>query len=138
MEKCTYCVQRISAARIQAQEQGRAIKDGEVVTACQQACPTQAITFGNLNDPDSAVAERQGEPAQLHAAGRAQHPAAHLLSRRDPAGVRTSRRRREGAMAASHPTSLVGAGVTYQSVTADITAVPLGRSGPRLVDRLRR
>ncbi|MBL8659292.1 MAG: TAT-variant-translocated molybdopterin oxidoreductase [Rhodospirillales bacterium] len=62
MEKCTYCVQRISAARIEAQKQGRAIRDGEVVTACQSACPTQAIVFGNQADPDSAVSRRQQSP----------------------------------------------------------------------------
>ncbi|REJ88227.1 MAG: 4Fe-4S dicluster domain-containing protein [Planctomycetota bacterium] len=57
MEKCTYCVQRISAARIQSQLEGRPIADGEVVTACQSACPAQAITFGNVNDPDSRVSK---------------------------------------------------------------------------------
>lgn len=55
MEKCTYCVQRISHARIQAQKEGRSIQDGEVVTACQATCPTNAIVFGDLNDPDSQV-----------------------------------------------------------------------------------
>ena len=57
MEKCTYCVQRISGARINAKEQGRRIKDGEVVTACQAACPAQAIHFGDLNDKDSKIAK---------------------------------------------------------------------------------
>jgi len=64
MEKCTYCVQRISRARIQAKTEGRKIQDGEVVTACQSACPTRAIAFGDLNDPDSAVAALQGHPLQ--------------------------------------------------------------------------
>jgi molybdopterin-containing oxidoreductase family iron-sulfur binding subunit len=62
MEKCTYCVQRISAARITAKLEGRDIADGEVVTACQGACPTQAIVFGNLNDPQSQVAQRKASP----------------------------------------------------------------------------
>ena len=55
MEKCTYCTQRISSARIQAANEGRRIRDGEVVTACQSACPSEAIVFGDLNDPTSAV-----------------------------------------------------------------------------------
>jgi molybdopterin-containing oxidoreductase family iron-sulfur binding subunit len=55
MEKCTYCVQRISAARIAAKKEDRAVRDGEVVTACQAACPTQAIGFGDMSDPGTAV-----------------------------------------------------------------------------------
>ncbi|HUL75042.1 MAG TPA: TAT-variant-translocated molybdopterin oxidoreductase [Vicinamibacterales bacterium] len=58
MEKCTYCVQRIDHARIDAKTEGRPIRDGEVQTACQQACPAEAITFGNLNDPDSEIVKR--------------------------------------------------------------------------------
>jgi molybdopterin-containing oxidoreductase family iron-sulfur binding subunit len=57
MEKCTYCVQRISQARVAAKLDDREIRDGEVVTACQGACPTEAIVFGNLNDPNSRVAK---------------------------------------------------------------------------------
>ncbi len=56
MEKCTYCVQRIEYAKIEADKEGRAIRDGEIVTACQQACPTDAIVFGNKNDKGSRVA----------------------------------------------------------------------------------
>jgi len=55
MEKCSYCVQRINGAKIEADKENRAIRDGEVVTACQQACPTNAIIFGNINDRGSKV-----------------------------------------------------------------------------------
>jgi Fe-S-cluster-containing dehydrogenase component len=59
MEKCTYCTQRIEAAHVAADKENRALRTDEVVTACQQACPTSAIVFGDLNDPNSAVAKRR-------------------------------------------------------------------------------
>jgi molybdopterin-containing oxidoreductase family iron-sulfur binding subunit len=62
MEKCTYCVQRISEARITAKLEGRDVRDGDVVTACQAACPTKAIVFGDINDPESQVAQRKASP----------------------------------------------------------------------------
>jgi molybdopterin-containing oxidoreductase family iron-sulfur binding subunit len=62
MEKCNYCLQRITTARIAADREGRALRDGEVVTACQAACPTRAIVFGDLNVPDSAVNRRKALP----------------------------------------------------------------------------
>jgi len=61
MEKCTYCVQRLNAARITAEKENRSIRDGEVVTACQAACPTQAIVFGDINDAKSRVAQLKAD-----------------------------------------------------------------------------
>ncbi len=59
MEKCSYCLQRIQEAKIESDKTNRAIKDGEILTACQQTCPTDAIVFGNMNDPNSRVAKRK-------------------------------------------------------------------------------
>jgi len=75
MEKCTFCVQRVQAARQVAKDEGRPIADGEIVTACQQACPSQAIQFGNLRDANSTVAKKGGDPK------RAYH-ALHMLNTR--------------------------------------------------------
>lgn len=62
MEKCTYCVQRIQAAKIEAEKENRLVRDGEIVTACQQVCPTGAIVFGDINNADSRVAKLKKEP----------------------------------------------------------------------------
>jgi molybdopterin-containing oxidoreductase family iron-sulfur binding subunit len=59
MEKCTFCTQRIERVKIQAKNERRPIKDGEIVPACAQACPAEAITFGDLNDESSAVRRQQ-------------------------------------------------------------------------------
>jgi MoCo/4Fe-4S cofactor protein with predicted Tat translocation signal len=61
MEKCTYCVQRINSVRIESEKQNRPIRDGEIVTACEAACPTEAIVFGNANDPNSRVAKLKAQ-----------------------------------------------------------------------------
>jgi molybdopterin-containing oxidoreductase family iron-sulfur binding subunit len=62
MEKCTYCVQRINHGRIQAKKEDRPIRDGEVVPACAQSCPAEAIVFGDVNDPASRVAALKRDP----------------------------------------------------------------------------
>ncbi len=78
MEKCTYCVQRIVERTASSPSRRTApLRDGEVVTACQAACPTRAIVFGDLNDKTSARREGEGQPAELRPPGRAQHAAAH-------------------------------------------------------------
>jgi len=61
MEKCTYCVQRINNVRIESEKQNRPIRDGEIVTACESACPSEAIVFGNANDPNSKVAKLKAQ-----------------------------------------------------------------------------
>jgi molybdopterin-containing oxidoreductase family iron-sulfur binding subunit len=88
MEKCTYCVQRIEGTKIKAKNDSLAgkrdseiVRDGEVLTACQQACPTQAITFGNLNNREAAVSKLHQSPRaysvleELNTRPRSQHMA---------------------------------------------------------------
>ena len=62
MEKCTYCIQRIDDARVTAERQNRRIRDGEITPACSQACPTQALVFGDMRDPKCRVAQLFKQP----------------------------------------------------------------------------
>jgi molybdopterin-containing oxidoreductase family iron-sulfur binding subunit len=61
MEKCSMCVQRIEEARALSRREGRTLADGDILTACQQSCPAQALTFGDSNDPKSALSSRRGD-----------------------------------------------------------------------------
>ena len=62
MEKCTFCVQRIQEKKLQAKLENRQLADNEIKTACMQACPSEAIVFGNLNDKNSRVSKLFGSP----------------------------------------------------------------------------
>ena len=66
MEKCTFCVQRIRGKQNTASIENRALADGEIQTACQQTCPAHAITFGDLNDPNSQVSQQAGSELGYH------------------------------------------------------------------------
>jgi molybdopterin-containing oxidoreductase family iron-sulfur binding subunit len=66
MEKCTMCIQRIIGGKDHAKDQKRPVRDGDILTACQQTCPTQAITFGNLKDDKSAVSGLVHSPRAYH------------------------------------------------------------------------
>ena len=82
MEKCTFCVQRIRGAQNQARLEDRNVRDGEIVTACAQACPSEAIVFGDLNDRNSQVFKLAGNPRGYHVlAGLNTKPAVTYLAR---------------------------------------------------------
>jgi len=86
MEKCTYCVQRIERTRINARVEKRPIHEAELVTACAQACPTSAITFGTLSDPNSRVSRLQRDARAyklLHELG-TRPRTSHLVRIRNP------------------------------------------------------
>ena len=153
MEKCTYCVQRINQARVAAKLEDREIRDGDVVTACQAACPTDAIVFGNINDPNSAVSRRKASPlnypllAELNTRPRTtylavvRNPNAELP---DEFGIGCGRRalgmeQRESRAAATasaeaallaRTPAVIAPGHTFDSVTDTISHVVLTKRTP--------
>jgi MoCo/4Fe-4S cofactor protein with predicted Tat translocation signal len=88
MEKCTFCIQRIEAVRIPATNERRPIRDGEITPACAQTCPAEAITFGNLNDPESRIsALRESQRSYAVLTELNVKPRTHYMARlRNPAG----------------------------------------------------
>ncbi|MDX5403974.1 MAG: 4Fe-4S dicluster domain-containing protein, partial [Bacteroidota bacterium] len=66
MEKCSMCIQRIQLGKLEAKKEGRPVKDGDVITACAQACPTHAITFGNVNDKESVITQAKEDHRAYH------------------------------------------------------------------------
>ncbi len=66
MEKCSFCIQRIQEKKLEAKLEGRALLDGEIKTACQQVCPAQSITFGDLNNEDSEISRHLKDPRNYH------------------------------------------------------------------------
>ncbi len=94
MEKCTYCVQRIHRTATAKRAEGKDVEDGDIITACQQACPTQAIVFGNLNDADAEVTKLQKNPrayAVLDATLDTRPRTRYLAKIRNPAATETAK-----------------------------------------------
>jgi molybdopterin-containing oxidoreductase family iron-sulfur binding subunit len=98
MEKCTYCVQRIRAAEIEAEREDRRIGDRDLMTACQAVCPAQAITFGDINNKDSAVRQWKEEPTNyaLLAGLNTMPRTTYLASLRNPNPELTSPQPKQG------------------------------------------
>jgi molybdopterin-containing oxidoreductase family iron-sulfur binding subunit len=92
MEKCTYCTQRIQRTKIIKRNAGEEVQDGDIVTACQQACPTQAIVFGNLKDKGAVVTELQKHPRAYDVLGELNtRPRTRYLAKlRNPGGQASS------------------------------------------------
>jgi Fe-S-cluster-containing dehydrogenase component len=111
MEKCTYCVQRIQRGRIEAERSGRRLQDGDVLSACQAVCPTQAITFGNINDPHSQVHKLKSSPrnyallSELNTRPRTTYLAqvTNGKARTDSGTPRTAPPTPEGSLHSPHP-----------------------------------
>ena len=154
MEKCTYCVQRINHARItRARTRTARSRDGEVVTACQQVCPTEAIVFGDVNDTRAGSRSSRPTPRNYSRARRSEHAPAYDLPRdraqseprcsRARKGRTHDRRERPQELRRAPATTrcrprIIGPGQTFESVTDKISSVVLdAQDAARLVHRAR-
>jgi molybdopterin-containing oxidoreductase family iron-sulfur binding subunit len=90
MEKCSLCVQRIQEGKVRAKGEGRELQDGDIRTACEQSCPTRAITFGDLNDPKGALAKRVADERSYRVLAEVNiGPSIHYLTRIRNSGGRS-------------------------------------------------
>ena len=151
MEKCTYCVQRIRSAQIDAQPRRRAVRDGEVVTACQAACPARVIVFGDLKNEHSKVKRLREDPLNYELLGElnTRPRTTYLAALKNPNPALEQLERGDRDMATGHETAASGApehpvgtpgatatpviapGYTYGSITDKISVITLGQTTPR-------
>ena len=126
MEKCTYCVQRINQAKIDTEKDGRRITDSDLKTACQAVCPTDAIVFGDLNDPKSRVAQLQADARNYSLLTELNTQAADDVS--GGGAQPESRARGPGMSREPHP--VIAPGHTFATVTDKITGIVLRKDTP--------
>ena len=130
MEKCTYCVQRISHARITAEKENRHIREDELQTACQQACPARAIVFGDLNTPDSKVAAVKQHPLDYSMLGELNTRPAHDVSRETPQPEPATRNHSTRVNYGNHPGLRTAHAEFRSAVSGDDSGLPRRNDRP--------
>ena len=144
MEKCTFCVQRIKAAEIQAEAEKRELKDGEFTTACAQSCASKALVFGDLNDPNSEVARLSELQSRHQTVGRTGHQAERDLSGTRHLGRCNARLNKSSRICCGRSSTAAGSTgspwrsrpvccspASLRSATSSIRASACGASTPR-------